>query len=109
MRGYAKVAALMGRYPESAMFLQFSDMQIQSLLYQQAELFGLQQDLRELEGFNETNPEFSKYFTNWSALSTADQGTGGEKQWELVLLIREKLSQYSSTILSRESLFKIQN
>jgi hypothetical protein len=49
MKGYTKIAALMGKYPELGMISQFSSLNIQSLLYRQAELIGLQQDLHELE------------------------------------------------------------
>ena len=43
----------MGRYPESAIIPQFSELNIQNILYLQAELIGLQKDLRELEDAND--------------------------------------------------------
>jgi hypothetical protein len=98
MKGYNKIAALMGKYPESAIISQFSELNIQNLLYLQAEIIGLQQDLRVLEEANDRSPDTKRaaFSTNWSVLSSADEKDGSDEQWLLVLTIREKLKEYSA-------------
>jgi hypothetical protein len=49
MKVYNEIAALMGRYPESAVISRFSELNIQILFYLQVEIIALQEDLRELE------------------------------------------------------------
>lgn len=97
MKGYKKIATLMGNYPELGMVSQFSSLNIQSLLYRQAELISLQQDLQELvdssdRSSDEEKREFSR---DWNALSSANEKDGSDEQWRLVLLIRERLKAYS--------------
>ena len=60
MKGYNKIAALMGKYPESAIVSQFSDLNIQNILYLQAEIIQLRKDLRELEDANDRSLEPAK-------------------------------------------------
>jgi hypothetical protein len=97
MKGYKKIAALMGKYPELGMVSRFSSLNIQSLLYRQAELIGLQQDLHELEVNNDKSPYTVKasFSRNYLALSSAEEYDGSYEQWKLVLEIREKLKEYS--------------
>jgi hypothetical protein len=105
MKGYNKIAALMGRYPESAIISQFSELNIQNLLYLQAELIGLQKDLRELEDANDrsSDPERSAYSRNWDALSSAKKEGGSNEQWKLVQSINVKLKEYSACVYAREN------
>lgn len=49
MEGYTKIADFMGRHPESALVLRFSDINLQNILYLQAEIYGLREDLRKIE------------------------------------------------------------
>ena len=100
MKGYKKIAALMGKYPELGMVSQFSSLNIQSLLYRQAELIGLQQDLHELEVANDRSQDEEKtlFSRDWYALSSAEAHDGSDEQWRLVLLIREKLKEYSKFV-----------
>jgi hypothetical protein len=97
MKGYNKIAALMGRYPESAIVSQFSDLNILNILYLQAEIIGLRKDLRELEDANDRSqePARASFSRNWYELSSAEEINGSDEQWKLVLLIREKLKEYS--------------
>jgi hypothetical protein len=89
----------MGKYPSLGIVSQFSSLNIQSLLYQQAELIGLQQDLHELETANDRSPDPEKasFSKNWLALSQAKEDDGSDEQWKLILLIRQKLKEYSES------------
>ncbi|KAF7883702.1 uncharacterized protein EAF02_005622 [Botrytis sinoallii] len=57
MRGYNKIASFMSKYPESAIVSRFSELNIQNIIYLQAEIFGLQIDLKELENANDRSPD----------------------------------------------------
>lgn len=48
MNGYAKVAHLMAKYEEFAILKRFKALNYQSLLYRQAEITCLQEDLEKL-------------------------------------------------------------
>ena len=97
MKGYTKLAALMGKYPNVGMVSQFSALNIQSLLYMQAEVAELQQELHELEIENDRseNSDRVRFSRSWKLLSSGEPSDGSDEQWKLVLLIREKFKQYS--------------
>ena len=96
MKGYTKIAALMGEYPESAIFKRFSKLNIQNVLYLQAELVGLEQDFRKHEAENDASNdnERSHFSEDWYTLSTTDDGEEDNQQWQLALQIRKKLKEY---------------
>lgn len=103
MKGYKRVAAWMGTYPSQGMVSRFSALNIQNLLYMQAEIFTLQSDLTELEEADAASPYplRQKFATDWFELSSS-KDNGSDEQWKLVLLIREKLQVYSkSNLMSR--------
>ena len=99
MEGYAKIASIMGSHPEVAILRRFGALNAQNLLYLQAELVALEQDLRAISAKDSTSNEQNraKYSRDWYTLSRS-QTTGGDdagKQWQTILLIREKLKEYS--------------
>jgi hypothetical protein len=100
MKGYLKLAHLMGSFPEAAIFRQFSVLSVQNLLYLQAELQSLEFNLRKFAEAddNSLHPDRKVYSLDWFALKessedTAEEGND-EKQWETACLIREKLEIY---------------
>lgn len=101
MEGYAKIASIMGSHPEVAVLRRFGALNAQNLLYLQAELVALEQDLRAISAQDSTSREQHRasYSRDWYSLSRSqNHTTGGEdagKQWKTVLLIREKLKEYS--------------
>ncbi|TGO53179.1 hypothetical protein BCON_0128g00060 [Botryotinia convoluta] len=100
MRGYNEIASFMSRYPESVIVSRFSELNIQNIIYLQAEIFGLQKDLKELEDASDRSPDAgrAKFSRDWFEFSTADEVDGSEEQWKLVLKIREKLKEYNEAI-----------
>lgn len=52
MKGYAKMASFMGKQPEAAMVRRFAKFNLQNILYLQAEIVGLEVDLRRIETEN---------------------------------------------------------
>ena len=49
MEGYTKVAELMGRHPELAMVRKFRTANMKNLLYMQAEITYLEEELHQME------------------------------------------------------------
>ena len=110
MEGYAKIASIMGSHPEVAILRRFGALNAQNLLYLQAELVALEQDLRAISAEDSTSNEQDRanYSRDWYTLrQSQNQTTGSEdagKQWQTILLIREKLKEYSrSSWLSTRS------
>ncbi len=96
MDGYAKLARTMGRYPELAIFRAFRTLNMQNLLYLQAELMTLEQNLEVIAILDNTsgNPGKEAYQNSWAALSKS-KNEGDTMQLDKVLTIREKLKEYS--------------
>jgi hypothetical protein len=98
MEGHAKIASLMGEYPEVAIIRRFGALNAQNLLYMQAELTVLEARLREYSIENEasSDPERQAYSRDWEALHSSSSAEGGDgRQWETMLQIRDLLKQYS--------------
>lgn len=95
LRGYPKLAGKMGLVPESAIFRRFSALNAQSLLYYQAELIGLEVELRMLEhrDHESGDPYKEKMNVSWDWLEmSAELGDGQQRRH--MLKIRETLKQY---------------
>jgi hypothetical protein len=93
-QGHAKVAFFMSHHQEFAIFRRFSKLNIQNLLYLQAELIHLEKELREVADRDRADPSRAAYVRDWNYLAygTDDDEKG---QWNAVLQIREKLKEYS--------------
>ena len=89
MEGYAKIAKFMGRHSEAAQVLRFSDINLQNILYLQAEIFGLREDLRNVETENEesSSPDLKKSSVDWYMLAKLQDSDSSptNRQWEKVL------------------------
>jgi uncharacterized protein DUF6594 len=94
MEGYAKVANLMGTHNEFAMFRRFRGLNMQNLLYLQAEITHLEEELRKIvdEDIKHGGRRYHAY--DWWSLSQGDS-EGDTDQWDTVLELRAKLEKYS--------------
>lgn len=97
MEGYAKISQFMGEHPESAMVLRFSDINLQNILYLQAEIYGLLQDLRfiEKQNQNSSSDDVKQFPLDWYTLANALENGKTNKQWEKVQRLRPLLKEYS--------------
>jgi hypothetical protein len=98
MEGYAKVAQLMGLHDEFAILRRFQAMNMQNLLYQQAEITHLEAELRDLARRDARHTGRENHAHDWWSLSQGD-GEGDREQWELISEIREKIEKYSAYVL----------
>jgi hypothetical protein len=126
MDGYAKIATLMGAYPEVGIVRRFAALNAQNILYMQAELINLESRLRRYEKEDRESGDQARrdYAVNWFKLRYAadppgcsdalSESTGKSiqekdekddkgdveiyraRRWETMLEIREKLYSYST-------------
>lgn len=95
--GYPKLAGQMGILPEVAMFRKFSALNARKLLYLQAELTGLENDLMSCEAEDSNHDEKYRYALDWFWLHHSQCEEEPPKQYHLVQQIKEKLREYSTT------------
>ena len=98
MEGYAKIASLMGAYPEVAILRRFRALNIQSLLYIQAELVHLESELRESSHANQQSEDAHRVTMSKDWFTLAHYHEGNERQWAVALRIREKLKEYGTRV-----------
>ncbi|KAH8803659.1 hypothetical protein F5884DRAFT_681882 [Xylogone sp. PMI_703] len=113
MGGYAKMAGLMGNYPEIAIFRRFGALNVENILLLQAELRDLEVQLREVqkEDHNSGHQDRCVYARDWWTLSesgepTSRPGNDG-RQWQLLLKIRQKLNEYNTALLQQAQICKL--
>jgi hypothetical protein len=94
MEGYAKVANLIGSQEEFAIFRRFRVLNMQKLLYLQAEIIHLEEELNELVKRDKGHGERQLHTKDWWSLSQGGEGEDLE-QWHKFLEISNKLEQYS--------------
>lgn len=94
--GYPKLAQRMDATPETAILRRFGALNIQSLLYFQAELIHLEMNLRELElaASKSEDDILKKYARDWAWLGLLRRDEKDE-HWQTVLAIRKTLKEYS--------------
>lgn len=109
MGNYLDLSKLMSNYPDVFILRKFSRLNVKNLLYYQAELAYLEQELEEIEDEDRLSDESSRngYATNWKSLGLranikhTSQDSGALRtprdslQWQTFLRLREVLNKYS--------------
>ncbi|KAL9115130.1 MAG: hypothetical protein Q9227_000924 [Pyrenula ochraceoflavens] len=106
--GYPALAHLVGHEPGFAIFRRFGALNAKLLLYMQAELVQLEQELSDLEHSNSTyssTPPSLQH--NVSTLMHAPPNTPAAKQWSLIQHLNSKIRDYNKLILEHEQLYKL--
>ena len=95
MEGYAKLSSVMSTDSEFAIHRKFGALNAQNLLYYQAELLGLEDDLNDIasKDRNSQDSEKREFAYNWAELSQA--ANGKNLQLEKFMKIRKTLKEYS--------------
>lgn len=95
MEGYARVTELMASHEEFAILRQFKALNYQNLLYLQAELTHLEEELRELAYKDASRPGRVFFARDWWSLART-RGRDARRQWKKVLKVRRQLNENSS-------------
>jgi hypothetical protein len=90
---YHKLSELMGSWPDMAIFRRFGTMNVQNLLFLQAELSHLEYELQRLqEQYGKSDGEKGQVsLRSWWDM----RGNEDSEQLDIVLEVRQKLSEYS--------------
>ncbi len=97
-QGYHKLASMMGLFPDVAIFKRFSTLNVKNILYLQAELAHLENDLDLAAQEDALSGDVFRidFYRSWCTLSNAESlPNGNGQQWKIFLKIREVLQQYS--------------
>ncbi|MCJ1336571.1 hypothetical protein MMC09_001847 [Bachmanniomyces sp. S44760] len=112
MEGYPRLANLVGRKPEVAIFRRFGALNVENLLFLQAELVTLEQELKEIveEDKHSDDPARKEFSTSWYALheSRMSKSRRVRLQWEKRVEIRKKLNEYNNAILLTTRLYRLE-
>lgn len=98
MQGYAMIAARMASLPQLAILRRFEALNLQNLLYLQAEIVELETELRkQAESDTRVTQEPERSFTrDWYTLSAKNDDGKQSEQWAQWLVLRERLEKYSA-------------
>lgn len=104
MEGYPKLAQLMGNDRTDGHFLifqKFEQLSAQNLLYLQAEIITLREDLSKCmkEDSESSDPDRQLCARDWVELSSSKDS----EQWEIWLELRAKLKEYCKSSCSLKS------
>ena len=95
MEGYAKLASLMANDTEFAIFRRFGALNNQNLLYYQAELMGLEADLREIAMQDRQSQDSDTRLFSDSYFELSHATGGKDFQFQKMMQIRKILKEYS--------------
>ena len=94
MTGYERLSRLIGTYPELAIYRKFSTLCTRLLLYKQAELQHLENELNIISQVDARDPRKSVYAVSWEALNGDSEISGDNLQRQKVMEIDEKMDKY---------------
>jgi len=97
MEGYPAIAQLMGNHDEMAIVRRFKELNMQDILYLQAEIIHLKDELRERELQDKEDPEREHLAKDWWSLAHAEDEEG-KYRWSTLLEIRKKLQEYNARV-----------
>ncbi|GAB1318164.1 hypothetical protein MFIFM68171_08374 [Madurella fahalii] len=111
--GYPKLGSYIGEKPEHAIFCSFRDLYAENLLYLQAEVVYLADELKRIQhndstitdGNNATD-ERSSYFQDWKLLRTSTEGEDSE-QFRAIVKLRRALDKYYESLFRYEKILKM--
>ena len=97
MGDYSALSAFMASYPDVMIVRTFATLNVQDILYRQAELAHLEREYNEIAHEDKASemPLRQAYRTSWQKLSQSESSGGDPLQWRKFLEIRKKLDEYS--------------
>ncbi|ORY72088.1 uncharacterized protein BCR38DRAFT_331613 [Pseudomassariella vexata] len=109
MEGYAKVVDLMATHQEFAITRRFRALNMQNVLYLQAEIMHLDYVAAyvfTLATRDATHPARQFHCKDWWSLANGSEQED-RQQWEKILEIRQKLATYNATVLQQAQMAKL--
>jgi hypothetical protein len=94
MTGYERLSRLIGTYPELAIYRKFSTLCAKRLLYKQAELQHLENELNIISQFDARDSKKATHTVSWEAINQASEERGDDRQKQKILEIDEKMDKY---------------
>ncbi|BCS02718.1 uncharacterized protein AKAW2_60982S [Aspergillus luchuensis] len=107
--GYDKLAAVMALDPGSCIFRRFAKLNAKNLLYLQAEVAYIEEDLQHIitEDKNSASPEKANYpYSVWELKESLHQKDEYPEQWMKVLEARKLLNEYNAALLQQAQLLQ---
>lgn len=104
--GYGRVAELMSNHEEFAILRRFKHLNMKNLLYLQAEIAHLEEEIDELANRDSLNPDLQFHGRDWWSLANGEDDSSQE-QWNKVLQLREKLEIYNDAVLKQARLARL--
>jgi hypothetical protein len=95
LHGYPQFARFIGATRGYAIFRRFASLNARNLLYLQVELLELEDELDKIEEANSKDETFRPIQFSTVHLRAYRDHHRGDQQYKIVLLLREKLKQYS--------------
>jgi hypothetical protein len=92
--GYHKLASLIGDQAGLAMYRRFGSLAAKNLLYMQAELVLLEDELKTIAECDHQDPQCANLGMCWEALRNAPKEGARNLQWQKFLEIRAKINEY---------------
>lgn len=108
IHGYEQVAQFMSAHDEFAILRRFRALNMKSLLYLQAEILHLEEDLSELATRDTEFPGRRYHGRDWWSLANG-QDEGDQEQWAKVLHLRETLAAYNDAVLKQAHLARLED
>ncbi|KAK7985822.1 hypothetical protein PG988_003444, partial [Apiospora saccharicola] len=109
--GYGRISQLMGCQDTCAIYRRFRRLNSLNLLYLQAELTHLEEELESIVKRDAADPERRFHAKDWWSLSQHndedEDDDDAAEQWEKVLEIRKKLKQYNDTLLKQAEIARL--
>ncbi|KAL8878803.1 MAG: hypothetical protein Q9198_003465, partial [Flavoplaca austrocitrina] len=100
MASYNRLAALIGKHQELAIFRRFQTLNAKSLLYMQAELLNLENELKGIELDDESSKDIDRASLHASVFNLKESsGSDHQLQWNIAMDIREKLERYNKALV----------
>ena len=95
INGYTSLSSMMSMHPEIAIMQRFGKLNVQNLIYLQAELIQLNIEWNDEESESQKRTDDRRYYgRDWRYLSSHFL-IGDNDQWKKWLQIRKKLKEYS--------------
>lgn len=105
--GYGKVAELMSSHDEFSILRRFRYLNMKNLLYLQAEIAHLEEELSVLADQDAQDPELQFHGRDWWSLANGEDESSQE-QWNKVLQLRSKLDAYNEAVLKQAKLARLE-